>query len=288
MDQPPSDQEIRKAVRKSYGNVARRLASTADATTGCCGSQGVAGCCGPMPSDVAQGVAAGLYSVEELSGLPGGVKESSLGCGNPTAIAELQPGEVVLDLGSGSGIDCFLAAQKVGPRGRVIGLDMTPEMVELARRNAVRMRVANVSFQRGEMEEVPLPDASVDVIISNCVINLSPDKEAVFREAYRVLRPGGRMSISDTVVSRELPAGVREDLAAWSGCLAGALPETVYLDLVRAAGFARLEVISRDFIPLSQAGGWARARQVLVEAGLSPSELDRVAASLCLTAFKPQ
>ena len=172
--------------------------------------------------------------------------EASLGCGNPLAIAGLQPGEVVLDLGSGGGIDCFLAAKKVGPEGRVIGLDMTPDMIKLARRNAKKMGVTNVDFRYGEMEEMPLPDESVDVIISNCVINLSPDKDAVFREAFRVLRPGGRLSVSDIVVDGDLPQSIRSQLDAWAGCVAGALDESVYLDKIRAAGFEQVEVLSRD------------------------------------------
>jgi ubiquinone/menaquinone biosynthesis C-methylase UbiE len=163
-----------------------------------------------------------------------------LGCGNPTAIAELSKGEVVLDLGSGAGIDCFLAAEKVGAGGRVIGLDMTPEMVQLARENARVVESANVEFCLGEMEHMPVEDNSVDVIISNCVINLSPDKDAVFREAYRVLKLGGRLCVSDMVLLEELPEGVKESLAQWAGCVTGALSEEEYLGKIRAAGFVQV------------------------------------------------
>ena len=195
-----------------------------------------------------------IYSPAELAALPTGAANASLGCGNPTAIAGLKPGEVVLDLGSGGGIDCFLAAQKVGPTGRVIGLDMTPDMIRLAQRNAKKAGLTNVEFRLGEMEDMPLPDATVDVIISNCVINLSPDKDAVFREAYRVLRPGGRMSISDMVVSHALPAVIRGQLDAWAACIAGALPESDYLGKIRAAGFEDVTVVSRDAMSLAPAG----------------------------------
>jgi SAM-dependent methyltransferase len=180
------------------------------------------------------------------------VTGASAGCGNPIAIAELQPGEVVLDLGSGGGIDCFLAARQVGPEGRVIGLDMTPDMIKLARRNARKLGTQNVDFRFGEMEDMPLPDESVDVIISNCVINLSPDKDAVFGEAFRVLRPGGRLNVSDIVVNGELPQAIRTRLDAWAGCIAGALEESDYLGRIRAAGFERVEVLSRDYVPVGE------------------------------------
>ena len=178
--------------------------------------------------------------------------EASLGCGNPLAIAELQQGEVVLDLGSGGGIDCFLAARQVGPAGQVIGLDMTPDMIKLARRNARQMGVTNVDFRFGEMEEIPLPDESVDVVISNCVINLSPDKDAVFGEVYRTLRPGGRLSVSDIVTDGELPPSIRSRLDAWAACVAGALSETAYLAKMRAAGFEQVEVLSRDTVQVDE------------------------------------
>ena len=226
-------------------------------------------------------------AAEELTGLPESVTGMSLGCGNPTAIAELRPGEVVLDLGAGGGIDCFLAARQVGPEGRVIGLDMTPEMVRLARRNAKELGVENVDFRYGEMEEMPLPDRSVDVIISNCVINLSPDKDAVFGEAFRVLRPGGRMSISDIVVDGELPQAIRSRLDAWAGCIAGALDEADYLSRIRAAGFEGVEIRTRDFLDLGNGNGWEDAEVILDEAGLTAADLGRKVASIKVTATKP-
>jgi len=195
-----------------------------------------------------------LYSARELTDLPESVTDVALGCGNPTAIAGLKPGEVVLDLGSGGGIDCFLAARQVGPQGRVIGLDMTPEMIKLARQNAKKIGASNVEFRYGEMEDMPLPDESVDVIISNCVINLSPDKGEVFSEAYRVLRPGGRLAVSDIVTYGPLPEVVRSNLEAWAGCVSGALDETVYLDKMRQAGFTEVEVTARNFAEVEQ---WA-------------------------------
>ncbi|TET52025.1 MAG: arsenite methyltransferase [Anaerolineales bacterium] len=246
-----SDETIKKAVRDTYGGIARRFVDN-----GGCGGKAHAGCgCGTQPTSCCgssaetardTGVAAGLYAAEALAGLPDGAPGASLGCGDPTAIASLKPGDVVLDLGAGGGIDCFLAANKVGPEGRVIGLDMTPEMIKLARRNAKEMGLTNVDFRFGEMEDIPLPDESVDVIISNCVINLSPDKDAVFSEAFRVLRPGGRMSVSDIVVDGQLPEAVQESLAAWCGCISGGLEEAEYLARIRAAGFDDVEIVSRN------------------------------------------
>jgi arsenite methyltransferase len=277
---------------------------------GCCGpsvnasSRQDASCCGSSTVAVEpSGAATRFYSAEELAGLPDTVTDASLGCGNPIALAELQPGEVVLDLGSGGGIDCFLAAKRVGPQGRVIGLDMTTDMIRLARRNARKVGAKNVDFRYGEMEEIPLPDESVDVIISNCVINLSPDKDAVFREAYRVLRPGGRICVSDTVVDGDLPRAIREQLDAWAACISGALDESVYLDKIRAAGFERVAVVSRDRAadadiakedaqvmvvgPDGQVTEGAEAERLLAEAGLSLHEVARKVASIKVKAYKP-
>jgi SAM-dependent methyltransferase len=184
---------------------------------------------------------------DDIADLPDSVTDISMGNGNPIALAGLQPGEGVLDLGSGGGIDCFLAAKLVGLQGRVIGLDMTPEMVKLARSNAKKAGATNVDFRYGEMEDIPLPDESVDVVISNCVINLSTDKDAVFGEIYRVLRPGGRISVSDSVVTRgEIPQSVRDDMNQWVGCVSGAIPEADYLDKLRAVGFNDAEIVYRD------------------------------------------
>jgi SAM-dependent methyltransferase len=303
MSKIATDEKIKEAVRQAYGGIASQFVE-GPAGASCCGPSQSTSCCGPSEVTVENtGAAAKFYSTEELADLPDTVTAISLGCGNPTAIAELQPGEVVLDLGSGGGIDCFLAAKKVGSEGRVIGLDMTPDMIRLARRNAKKMGATNVEFRYGEMEEMPIPDESVDVIISNCVINLSPDKDAVFGEAYRVLRPGGRMSVSDIVVDGDLPQAIRSRLDSWAGCIAGALDESVYLDKIRAAGFEGVEVASRNYTDASQltdeelqllvvgADGQVaeeeKARALLDEAGLSPRDLAARVASIKVTAQKP-
>lgn len=195
-----------------------------------------------------------LYSEEAIAALPDSVIEAAAGCGNPIALAELRPGEVVLDLGSGGGIDVFLAAERVGSGGRVIGLDMTPEMIALARQNLAKLGISNAEFRLGEMECMPLASKSVDVVISNCVINLSPDKDAVFREAHRVLKPGGRLAVSDIVLRGELPEELRGNPQAWASCLAGALPEEDYLAKIRAAGFSQVEVVGRSESPSRRQG----------------------------------
>jgi arsenite methyltransferase len=257
----PDESKVKEKVRERYGELAaefvekgRPVSCCSPQEASCCAPQ-QASCCGPSQTDVTQlANAMRLYSAQELTDLPESVTDVALGCGNPTAIAELKPGEVVLDLGSGGGIDCFLAARQVTPQGRVIGLDMTPEMVKLARQNAKKVGATNVEFRYGEMEDMPLLDESVDVIISNCVINLSPDKDKVFSEAYRVLRPGGRLAISDIVTYGPLPEVVRSNLEAWAGCVAGALDETDYLDKMRQAGFTEVEVTARNFAEVEQ---WA-------------------------------
>ena len=220
---------IKAAVRETYGRIA------SDQASGCCGTSG---CCGPgvQPSSSALG-----YSESERQSAPAG-SDLGLGCGNPQAIAELQPGERVLDLGSGAGFDAFLAARQVGPSGSVIGVDMTPEMIAKARGNIVKTDLRHVEFRLGEIEHLPVADESVDVIMSNCVINLSTDKPAVFREAYRVLAPGGRLAISDIVALREIPAAVRNDLEAYAGCIAGAAPIADVEGMLRAAGFQEVRV----------------------------------------------
>jgi SAM-dependent methyltransferase len=207
-----------------------------------------------------------LYTPDEIRELPAEVTQATLGCGNPMAIASLQPGETVLDLGSGAGLDCFLAARQVGPTGHVIGLDMTDAMLELARRNQVKVGVTNVEFRKGEIEAMPLPDASRDVIISNCVINLSPDKDAVFREAFRVLKPGGRFAVSDVVTRGEIPEQFRQSLELWTGCLSGALDEQDYLQRLRNAGFTDVRVTSSAAL-----GDWSSDARSQAEASLQGS-----------------
>ncbi len=287
MDTSATDERIKEAVRDAYGGIARRYVEEPQRAS-CCGPSQPSDCCGPTAATIdTSEAAARLYSTQELADLPESVTDISLGCGNPTAIAGLKPGEVVLDLGSGGGIDCFLAAKKVGPEGRVIGLDMTPDMIRLARRNAKKVGASNVEFRFGEMEDIPLPDESVDVIISNCVINLSPDKDAVFGEAYRVLRPGGRMSVSDIVVHGDLPPSIRNRLDAWAGCVSGALDESDYLGKIRAAGFAGVEVQSREFVKISEFADWEGVREVVASAGVAPQDLDSTIASVKVKALKP-
>lgn len=228
MSEKISDQDIKSAIRKHYGAAM---------------AQG-SGCCGPSIGTTAGGRYANLagYTSEELSTLPESI--TTFGCGNPTTFAEMNPGEVVLDLGSGAGLDLILASRKVGPTGRVIGLDMTPEMIAAANANLEKAGITNFEIRQGEMEAMPVADSEVDWIISNCVINLSPDKAKVFAESYRVLKPGGRMLVSD-IVTGDLPDSVRADIAAWVACISGAVEESEYIRLVKQAGFAEVEVVDR-------------------------------------------
>ncbi len=249
-------EEIKSAVVERYGSRAREQLAKSEAIP-LSATGGDASCCEPSaPAEETSSWAEKLYSANELGALPEEVSELSLGCGNPTAIAELRPGEAVLDLGSGSGLDCFLAAQQVGAQGRVVGLDMTDEMLALAQRNLAKVGAANVEFRKGEMESMPLPDATFDVIISNCVINLSPYKDAVFRESHRVLKPGGRMRVSDIVWMRAPSDAERSDLASWAGCVAGALQVEEYTSKLCAAGFADIDV---QLANKAEDRGWASA-----------------------------
>lgn len=241
-------EEIHESVRDAYSQRVKGFLGedeviplTIIATGDAC-SPDDPSCCAPESADeevVAR--VAELYGESEVTDLPATVTDAAFGCGNPTAISALQPGETVLDLGSGGGIDCFLAAKMVGPEGKVFGVDMTPEMIELANRNAEKVGAKNVEFKHSMIESLPLDDSTVDVIISNCVINLSPDKDAVFREAIRVLRPGGRMQVSDIVWTHEVPEEVRNDMEQWAGCIGGALLEADYLGKLRTAGFVDVE-----------------------------------------------
>ncbi len=242
---PQDGEKLRAEVRERYGRSALQVLSTGEpATDGCCGSS--ASSCGAGSNCCAIGsgdsVTADLYSSAELGALPVAAALASLGCGNPTALAELGVGEKVLDLGSGGGIDVLLSARRVGPTGFAYGLDMTDAMLELAERNRVEAGVENVRFLKGVIEDIPLPENSVDVVISNCVINLSADKGQVLREAYRVLVPGGRFAVSDIVFQGRIPEAIRGDLEAWAGCIAGALEENVYRQLLHEAGFSEIEV----------------------------------------------
>ena len=226
-----TEREIKETVRERYAESARKVTTSGE--TSCCDS-------GPTENVISSK----LYTTDELQGLPQDAVVASLGCGNPVAMAELREGEVVLDLGSGGGIDVLLSARRVGPTGKAYGLDMTDEMLELARENQRKAGVTNVEFLKGEMEEMPLPDGSVDVIISNCVVNLSPDKDKVFTEANRVLRPGGRLAIADIVARGDVPQDLRRSLEAWAGCVAGALEEGEYRSKLESAGFTGIEIES--------------------------------------------
>lgn len=222
---------IREMIKEKYGEAAVRA------------KMGGSSCCGASPALMnVDPITSDLYSDQERRGVPADAVAASLGCGNPTALAELQTGETVLDLGSGGGIDVLLSAKRVGPTGKAYGLDMTEEMLALARENQRTAGVENVEFLKGEIEHIPLPDRSVDVIISNCVVNLSGEKERVLAEAFRVLRPGGRLALSDIVVRGAVPSEIRRNLELWAGCVAGALEETQYRDLLRQAGFAEIGI----------------------------------------------
>ena len=225
-----ADETLKQIVKEKYGRAAQRVTSGG----ACCGSTPGRSECDPITTN--------LYAAGETAGLPAEAVVASLGCGNPTALADLRPGETVLDLGSGGGIDVLLSAKRVGPTGKAYGLDMTDEMLALARDNQRTSGVGNVEFLRGEIENVPLPDGSVDVIISNCVINLSADKDRVFAEAFRVLRPGGRLAVSDVVVRGEMPSAIRKSVELWIGCVAGALGEREYREKLAKAGFEAIDV----------------------------------------------
>jgi len=234
--------DLKEQIRQRYAERAREV-SERGASASCC----PAGCCGPTQVEANDSTARGLYEIDETSELPKEAVLASLGCGNPTALAELHAGEVVLDLGSGGGIDVLLSARRVGPTGKAYGLDMTDEMLALARENQRKAGVTNVEFLKGEIEDVPLPDESVDVIISNCVINLSLDKDRVLAEAFRVLKPGGRFAVSDMVYQGDIasvPAEIRRSVELWGGCIAGALEERDYLARLDRAGFIGAEVVA--------------------------------------------
>ena len=227
-----STENIRDVVKQKYGQAALRVQG---GSTSCCGTgSAVSGSCDPITSN--------LYSTQQSGEVPQQAMQASLGCGNPTALAQLNPGETVLDLGSGGGIDVLLSARRVGPTGKAYGLDMTDEMLALARANQKQAGVDNVEFLKGEIENIPLPDDSVDVIISNCVINLSSDKDRVLREAFRVLKPGGRLAVSDVVVTGEIPAEIRKNVELWIGCIAGALRDSDYTAKLAGAGFENIEL----------------------------------------------
>jgi SAM-dependent methyltransferase len=268
---------VKKMVRDNYARVAK-------GTQGCCGG-GATSCCG---GDQSASERVG-YKAGDLAAIPGGA-DLGLGCGNPVALASLKKGETVLDLGSGGGIDCFLAAKKVGPKGRVIGVDMTPEMLDRARGNAAEGGYPNVEFRLGEIEHLPVADATVDIIISNCVINLSEDKPQVFREAFRVLKPGGRLMVSDIVLLGELPPAVMKSVAAYVGCIAGASQKEEYLEAICQAGFSQVEVAGEDEFGREWLENDPDARAMAEKSKISAAQARRLAervVSVKVSAVKP-
>lgn len=232
--------DMKKAVREGYAKVAKE---------GSCCSGPITNCCGQ--TDIAKEISSGIgYSQEDMDKVPEG-SNLGLGCGNPIALASLKKGETVLDLGSGAGFDCFLAAERVGPEGKVIGVDMTPEMLEKARENSRKDGITNTEFRLGEIENLPVADSSVDIVISNCVINLSTEKEKVFSEVLRVLKPGGRLMVSDIVLTKELPDIIRKNVSAYIGCISGAVLKEEYLDIIDSTGFKDIKVLDEANFPIN-------------------------------------
>jgi arsenite methyltransferase len=271
-----STTNVREVVKEKYGQAALRVASGQG--NSCCG--GASACCtGTDP------ITANLYGDSEKEALPEGAVLASLGCGNPTALAELHEGETVLDLGSGGGIDVLLSARRVGPTGKAYGLDMTDEMLALARSNQAKAGVANVEFLKGEIESIPLPDNSVDVVISNCVINLSSDKDRVLREAYRVLKPGGRFAVSDVIVRGDVPREVREHMFLWVGCIAGALKDSDYFAKLAAAGFENIDIEPTRVYDIHDARDFLSAEGIDVDA-IAPQVQDKFMSAF-VRAIKP-
>jgi len=270
--------DIQKAVQEKYGAIATSVKERSGAAS--------VGCCGPASCGCSDPITSNLYSDTERDALPDTAVQASLGCGNPTALLALEPGQTVLDLGSGGGIDVLLSARRVGPAGKVYGLDMTDEMLALARENQRKAGATNVEFLKGTIEHIPLPERSVDVVISNCVINLSSDKDAVLHEAFRVLKPGGRFAVSDVVVLGEVPADVRRSMELWVGCVAGALGADEYVAKLAKAGFEEVDIESWRVYDVED------ARAFLSDAGLdvdavAPLVRDKVASAF-IRARKPE
>jgi arsenite methyltransferase len=273
------EEEIKKVVREGYGKIAQKNLSCCAPASSCCGSPN-------LVQDISKRVG---YSEEELKVVPEGAN-LGLGCGNPVALASLKKGEVVLDLGSGAGFDCFLAANQVGKTGKVIGVDMTAEMIDKARGNIRKGNYENVEFRLGEIENLPVADNHVDVIISNCVINLAPDKKRVFKEAFRVLKPGGRLMVSDIVLLKELPEEIKNSVTAYIGCLAGAVSKNEYLGAIQAAGFQGTKIIDETTTPAELLANDPSAREIVKNLNLSrekAKDLARSVISMKVSAVKP-
>ncbi|UCE40849.1 MAG: arsenite methyltransferase [Candidatus Aminicenantes bacterium] len=273
-------EKIKGIVKKRYSQIAKQ-------NSACCGQS--ESCCAPTDMAAHIGKAIG-YDEEELKSVPENAN-LGLGCGNPVALASLKKGEIVLDLGAGAGFDCFLAAKRVGDKGKVIGIDMTRDMVSKAKENARKGQYDNVEFKLGEIEDLPVETESVDVIISNCVINLSPDKKRVFQEAFRVLKPGGRLMVSDLVLLKELPEAIRESVLAYTGCIAGALRKEEYINLIREAGFHQIDLQGEEFFSLGLESGDAMAKAIAEEVNIPIEQLNEVARSVLsikIGAIKPK
>ena len=261
--------EIKRMVREGYAERVKKGSSCCGPTSTCCGG-------GNLAQTVSKAIG---YTDEELTSVPEG-SNLGLGCGNPVALASLVEGETVLDLGSGAGFDCFLAANKVGEGGKVIGVDMTPEMIEKARENAQMSNCANVEFRLGEIENLPAADNSVDVVISNCVINLSPDKKRVFGETFRVLKPGGRLMVSDIVLLRELPDFIKSSVAAYIGCVSGAMMKDEYLATIRGAGFQEVKILDETVFPIDCISNDPTAKAIIDKMNLSGEKIKDIAHSV--------
>ena len=263
------DKKIKKVVKEGYARIAKQDSSCCVPVNSCCGK-----------TDLAQDISKKIgYTEEELKAVPEGAN-LGLGCGNPVALASLKEGDTVLDLGSGAGFDCFLAANKVGRKGRVIGVDMTPEMIEKARENVQKGGYKNVEFRLGEIENLPAADNSVDVVISNCVINLSPDKRGVFLEAFRVLKPGGRLMISDMVLLKELPDFIKNSVEAYIGCLSGAMMRDEYVGAIKAAGFQEVRIIDERSFPIECMANDSTAKAIMENLNILPEKVKEVASSV--------
>jgi len=262
-------EEVRKVVREGYAQVAKSGSSCCAPQSSCCGTTNIA-------TDISKKIG---YTDEDIQSVPEGAN-LGLGCGNPVALASLKEGELVLDLGSGAGFDCFLAANRVGKTGKVIGVDMTPEMIEKARENAHKGDYKNVEFRLGEIENLPVADNHVDIIISNCVINLSPDKERVFKEAFRVLKPGGRLMVSDIVLVNELPDSVKNSVAAYIGCLSGAEMKGEYLEAIKAAGFQQVNVLDETSFPADYMSNDPTAQALVNDSGITRADLKKLGGSI--------
>jgi SAM-dependent methyltransferase len=277
---PLKEEEIRKVVRKGYAKIASASSSCCTPAASCCGGANTA-------RDMSKRIG---YTDDELETVPEGAN-LGLGCGNPVALASLREGETILDLGSGAGFDCFLAANRVGRTGRVIGVDMTPEMIEKARENAKKGRYLNVEFRLGEIENIPAADNSVDAVISNCVINLVPNKDRVFAEAFRVLRPGGRIMISDIVLLKELPDCIRNSVEAYIGCLSGAIMKGKYVEAIETAGFRDIKIIDETQFPVDLMANDPTGKTIIENSQISAADLKDMANSVVsvkVNAIKPK